>query len=105
MRQYHTPDGLQSVIILAYLPDTDNRVTGRQDFFSFSLLESKQMSEQTNPDTPPVKTRPDAIVDWKLYLKHNVAHADAENAAFFASDANRGHYVSQLLIHEHLVIP
>jgi hypothetical protein len=63
------------------------------------------MSEQTNPDTPPIKMRPDAIVDWKLYVKHNVAHADVENAAFFANGANRGHFGSQLLIYEHIVIP
>lgn len=53
----------------------------------------------------PESRRPDAIVDSRLYVKHDVGHADLRNAAFFADPANRAHLASQFLIYEHVIIP
>src|ERR1017187_533294 len=60
-------------------------------------------AEKTEPESKP--TRPDAIVDSRLYVKHDVGHADVRNTSFFADPANRAHLASQLLLYEHVLIP
>jgi hypothetical protein len=36
-------------------------------------------------------TRPDSIMDGRLYVKHNLECADAVNASFFANPVNQAH--------------
>ena len=43
--------------------------------------------------------RPDAIVDSRFHVKHDLGRADLRNADFFGQPAIRAHLGSQLLLY------